>query len=80
MIYLGIDVASEKLDKAYVEVPVEETDIVCELCGSKMIIKNGRFGKFAASRPAAPPTMARCQPSKAAATSLSTNWTNPRWI
>lgn len=28
--------------------PVEETDIVCELCGAKMIVKSGRFGKFAA--------------------------------
>ncbi len=31
-----------------IEVPPEETDIVCEKCGSKMIIRNGRFGKFAA--------------------------------
>ena len=30
------------------EVPVEETDIICDKCGSKMIVKNGRFGKFAA--------------------------------
>ena len=29
-------------------VPDEETDIICDKCGSKMIIKNGRFGKFAA--------------------------------
>ncbi len=43
----------EELKKAYldlekIDVPAEETDIVCELCGAKMIIKNGRFGKFAA--------------------------------
>ena len=31
-----------------IEVPVEETDIICEHCGSRMIVKNGRFGKFAA--------------------------------
>ncbi|MBQ7500333.1 MAG: type I DNA topoisomerase [Clostridia bacterium] len=30
------------------EVPPEETDIICEKCGSRMIIKNGRYGKFAA--------------------------------
>ena len=30
------------------EVPPEETDIICEKCGSKMVIKNGRYGKFAA--------------------------------
>ena len=54
-----LDVASEKLDKANVEVPVEETDIVCELCGSKMIIKNGRFGKFAAC-----PNYPKCKNTK----------------
>ena len=30
------------------ELPVEETDIICEKCGAKMVIKNGRYGKFAA--------------------------------
>ena len=28
--------------------PVTETDILCDKCGAKMIIKTGRFGKFAA--------------------------------
>lgn len=28
--------------------PPEETDIVCEKCGSKMVIREGRFGKFLA--------------------------------
>ena len=31
-----------------INVPVEETDIICDKCGSKMIVKSGRFGKFAA--------------------------------
>jgi len=31
-----------------VEIPVEETDFVCEKCGRNMVIKNGRFGRFAA--------------------------------
>ncbi len=31
-----------------IELPIEETDIICENCGSRMIVKNGRFGKFAA--------------------------------
>ena len=31
-----------------IELPVEETDIICENCRSRMIVKNGRFGKFAA--------------------------------
>ncbi len=30
------------------KVPDEETDEVCELCGRKMVIKSGRFGKFLA--------------------------------
>ena len=34
-------------DKNY-KLPVVETDIICEKCGSKMVIKSGRFGKFAA--------------------------------
>ncbi len=40
--------AQNTISKGDIEVPVEETDIVCEYCGSKMIVKNGRFGKFAA--------------------------------
>ncbi|MBR5514688.1 MAG: type I DNA topoisomerase [Clostridia bacterium] len=40
--------AQKVLQEQRIEVPPEETDIVCELCGSKMIVKNGRFGKFAA--------------------------------
>ncbi len=31
-----------------VELPAETTDIVCDKCGARMIVKNGRFGKFAA--------------------------------
>ena len=34
-------------NKSY-KLPVIETDIICEKCGSKMVIKSGRFGKFAA--------------------------------
>jgi len=40
--------AEKVLAAQKIEVPPEETDIVCELCGAKMIVKNGRFGKFAA--------------------------------
>jgi len=28
--------------------PSDESDVVCELCGTKMVYKNGRFGKFLA--------------------------------
>ncbi len=31
-----------------IKVPDEETDEVCELCGRKMVIKSGRYGKFLA--------------------------------
>ena len=40
--------AEKTIGSAGVEVPVEETDIICEKCGSRMVIKMGRFGKFAA--------------------------------
>ena len=43
-----LDAANEKMKDAELELPVEETDIICEKCGSKMVVKNGRFGKFAA--------------------------------
>ena len=36
------------LEKKRIKVPDEESDEVCELCGKKMVIKNGRFGKFLA--------------------------------
>ncbi len=41
--------AAEKTveNKSY-KLPVVETDIICEKCGSKMVVKSGRFGKFAA--------------------------------
>lgn len=40
--------AEEKTDGKRVKVPDIETDEVCELCGKKMVIKSGRFGKFLA--------------------------------
>ena len=40
--------AEEAISKDSIDVPVEETEILCELCGARMIVKNGRFGKFAA--------------------------------
>ncbi len=43
-----LDTAMENVSKEDIEVPVEETDIICEFCGSRMIVKNGRYGKFAA--------------------------------
>ena len=40
--------ANAKMESEEVEIPVEETDIICDKCGSRMVIKNGRYGKFAA--------------------------------
>ncbi len=40
--------AEDNIDKGDYKLAAEETDIVCEKCGSRMVIKNGRFGKFAA--------------------------------
>ena len=40
--------AEKALASASYELPVEKTDIICDKCGATMIVKNGRFGKFAA--------------------------------
>ena len=39
-----------KADEAigHVELPVEVSDVPCELCGRMMVVKQGRFGKFLA--------------------------------
>ena len=31
-----------------IKVPDVETDVICEKCGRKMVVKSGRFGKFLA--------------------------------
>jgi len=41
-----VDEAELKIEK--VELKVEESDVVCEKCGRRMVIKQGRFGKFLA--------------------------------
>ncbi|MBQ8345623.1 MAG: type I DNA topoisomerase [Clostridia bacterium] len=43
-----LSAAEEKMKSEVREIPVEETDLLCDKCGSRMIVKNGRFGKFAA--------------------------------
>ena len=40
--------AEASLDGKRVKVPDVETDVICEKCGRKMVLKNGRFGKFLA--------------------------------
>lgn len=39
--------------------PVEQTDIVCDKCGAKMVIRNGKFGKFLAC-----PNYPKCKNTK----------------
>lgn len=43
-----LEKAESSLDGKRVSVPVEESDVVCEKCGRKMVIKSSRFGKFLA--------------------------------
>lgn len=43
----SIKEAIEKIEKINMDI---ETDEVCELCGSNMVIKHGRFGKFMACK------------------------------
>lgn len=40
--------AEKDLDGKRIKVPDEESDEICDLCGSKMVIKSGRFGRFLA--------------------------------
>ena len=40
--------AEQALDGKRIKVPDEETDEICELCGRRMVIKSGRFGRFLA--------------------------------
>ena len=51
--------AETTIGKGSFELPVEETDIICDKCGAKMVVKNGRFGKFAAC-----PNYPNCQNTK----------------
>jgi DNA topoisomerase-1 len=43
-----LEVAEKKIGENSIEVPPEETDFICDKCGSRMVVRNGRFGKFAA--------------------------------
>lgn len=40
--------AEEVLGDVHVKVPDEESDVICENCGRRMVIKMGRYGKFLA--------------------------------
>lgn len=50
---------AEESDAGKIAVPVEETDMICEKCGAKMVVRTGKFGKFAAC-----PNYPRCRNTK----------------
>ena len=51
--------AETDLDGKRVKVPATETDVLCEKCGSKMVIRSSRFGKFLAC-----PNYPKCRNTK----------------
>ena len=51
--------AANEAGGEHLALPLEETDMVCEKCGAKMVIRNGRFGKFAAC-----PNYPKCRNTK----------------
>ena len=44
----SINAAETALDGERIRIPSEESDEVCDVCGRKMVIKSGRFGRFLA--------------------------------
>lgn len=52
--------ASAEENKIELVLPAEESDVICDKCGAKMIYKNGRFGKFLAC-----PNYPACKNTKA---------------
>ena len=60
--------AEKNIEKISPAMPVVETDIICEKCGSKMVIKKGRFGEFAAC-----PNFPKCRNTKPLNASQSKN-------
>ena len=45
---VSIKKAEDSMNGVKIKVPDTETDVVCENCGRKMVIKSSRFGKFLA--------------------------------
>ena len=52
--------AKEIKSKEKVAIPAEESDVICERCGAKMVYKKGRFGRFLAC-----PSFPECKNTKA---------------
>ncbi len=54
-----LDTAQKRLESSDIKIPIEETDMICEKCGARMIVKTGRYGKFAAC-----PNYPKCRNTK----------------
>ncbi len=52
--------AKETKAKEKVAIPAEESDVICDRCGAKMVYKKGKFGKFLAC-----PNFPSCKNTKA---------------
>ena len=55
-----LDAVSKGDNRVEIEIPQEESDVLCDKCGSKMVYKNGRYGKFLAC-----PNYPECKCTKA---------------
>lgn len=55
-----LEQAEKHLEGVKIKIPDEVSDVTCELCGSKMVYKNGRFGRFLAC-----PNYPECKNTKA---------------
>ena len=65
----AIKTALENIEKVNMD---EETDEICELCGSNMVIKYGRFGKFMACK-----NYPECKNTKPIVNKIGVKW--PKW-
>ena len=54
-----LEKASEKISNAEIKLAAEETDIICDKCGAKMVVRTSKFGKFAAC-----PNFPKCRNTK----------------
>ena len=43
-----LEAVSKGDNKVELNIPAEESDVLCDRCGSRMVYKNGRYGKFLA--------------------------------
>lgn len=41
-----LEKAKEEMKDVKIELKENQTDLICELCGKKMVVKHGRYGKF----------------------------------